>query len=126
MAILKHGLFALAVLMLGAEPAIAQQMQGSFAAGPYSYTPLSPGQYTPVSDASATGLTAPANAIYAVVCAEGANHRYTLDGTTTPTASVGMQLLQNACITLPGAAEIAAFKIIYVSSGGTFTASYAK
>lgn len=93
-----------------------------------SYSPLSPGQYTPVSDATATALTVPADATYAVVCFEGANHRYTWDGTTTPTASVGTLIGYGpgVCVSLTGAATIADFKTISVSAGGTFTASYAK
>lgn len=92
--------------------------------GPSGYSPNTPGQYTPVSDSAATSLTIPSGATYAVVCAEGANHRYTWDNTTTPTAAVGTQLLQNQCVSLSGATVLSAFKIIYQSSGGTFTASY--
>lgn len=86
--------------------------------------PVSPGQYTPVTDSSATALTIPSGATYAAVCAEGANHRYTWDGTTTPTASVGTQLLQNTCMYLQGYPVMLAFRIISV--GGSFTVSYAK
>lgn len=94
--------------------------------GPGTITPTSPSQYTPVSDAASTALTIPSGATYAVVCAEVANHRYTWDGTTTPTASVGAQLLLNQCVPLTGSAVLAAFKIITQSAGGTFTVSYGK
>lgn len=99
---------------------------GDSANGTSPNTPLTPGQYTPVSDAASTALTVPSGAAYAVVCAEGANHRYTWDGTTTPTASVGTQLLQNACLPLSGPLVLAAFRIITQSAGGTFTVSYGK
>jgi hypothetical protein len=94
--------------------------------GPYAFTPLTPGQYTPVSDSASTALTVPTGATYAVVCAEVANHRYTWDGTTTPTASVGTQLLQNQCIPFSGALVLAAVRIITQTAGGTFTVSYGK
>ena len=90
------------------------------------WIPQGPGQYTPVSDTSSTVLTAPASATYAVVCTEGSNHRYTWDGSTTPTASVGTLLAQGSCISLYGKGVITSFRIIQVSAGGTFTASYAK
>lgn len=100
---------------------------GTVTVAPYAYTPLTPGQYTPVSDSAATALTAPAGATYAAVCVEGANHRYTWDGTTTPTASIGTLWPQSAgCLYLSGALAIANFKVISVTAGGTFTASYAK
>lgn len=88
--------------------------------------PSSPGQYTPVADDTAQSLTIPSGAIYAVVCAEVTNHRYTWDGTTTPTASVGTQLLQNNCVPITGSASMGAFKIIDQTSGGKFTVSYGK
>lgn len=94
--------------------------------GASSYNPLTPGQYTPVSDATAQTLTFPTGSTYAVICAEGANHRYTWDGTTTPTASIGTQLIQNTCISLEGANVISNFKIIQQSSSGSFTVSYAQ
>lgn len=93
---------------------------------PYPFTPLTPGQYTPVSDAAATALTIPSGATYAVICAEAASHRFTWDGTTTPTAAIGTVLAQGSCVQMSGASSLAAFRIITVTGGGTFTASYAK
>ena len=93
---------------------------------PYPYTPLTPGQYTPVSDAASTALTVPTGSTYAVLCTENASHRFTWDGTTTPTASVGTLIGQNACMTITGPLVLAAFRIITVSAGGTFTVSYGK
>jgi hypothetical protein len=100
--------------------------QAAVAQVPQFGIPQSPGQYTPVADTTSTALTIPPGATYAVVCAEGANHRFTWDGSTTPTAAIGQQLLQNQCVSLSGAPIIAAFKIIQVSAGGFFTVSYAK
>jgi hypothetical protein len=94
--------------------------------GATSYNPLGPGQYTPVADATAQSLTFPTGSSYAVVCAEGANHRFTWDGTTTPTASIGQQLLQNQCVSLEGSSVISNFKIIQQSASGSFTVSYAQ
>jgi hypothetical protein len=72
---------------------------------------------------SATSLTVPSGATYAVVCAEGANVRYTVDG-TTPTASTGMPLLQNSCISLQNAATLNKFQAIQQSSTATIDVSY--
>lgn len=94
--------------------------------GAPTYNPVSPGQYTPVSDATAQSLSFPTGATYAIVCAEGANHRYTWDGTTTPTSAIGTQLIQNTCISLNGPNVISNFKIIQQSASGSFTVSYAQ
>lgn len=107
----------LAVFVALASPAFAV---------PATIEPISPGQYTPVSDTTAQALTPPAGATYAVVCVEGSNHRYTWDGTTTPTASVGALIQQGSCIPFEGTSVIQAVKIIAVSAGGTFTVSYGK
>lgn len=93
---------------------------------PANIEPISPGQYTPVADTTAQALTIPVGATYAVICVEGTDHRYTWDGTTMPTASVGALLKQNSCISFEGLSVLQAFKIIAVSSGGTFTVSYGK
>ena len=55
---------------------------------PYGYTPLSPGQHN-LAITSSTALTIPTGARYATVCASTAAVKYTTDGTTTPTSSVG-------------------------------------
>jgi hypothetical protein len=112
---------------IGAVPASAE-VQGVFAAAPYMSSPAGIGQYTPVSDATATGLTVPTGATYAVVCFEGSNHRFTWDGQTTPTASVGSLVGYGpgVCMTLMGQNTLSAFKAIAVSAGGTFTVSYGK
>lgn len=98
---------------------------GSTPVTPGALTPLSPMQ-TALAITASTGLTVPTGSTYSVVCAEGANVRYSTDGTTTPTASVGMQLLQNQCLPLQGATTIANFKAIQQSATATLDASYFK
>lgn len=105
------------VFVLLASPAFAV---------PADIEPISPGQYTPVADTTAQPLTPPPGATYAVVCVEGTSHRYTWDGTTTPTASVGALISAGSCVPFQGAEVIQAVKIIAVSAGGTFTVSYGK
>lgn len=91
----------------------------------YNYTPLSPMQ-AGLAIASSTGLTIPTGATYAVVCAEGANVRYSTDGTTTPTATIGMLLLQNNCLPLQGSTTLANFKAIQQTATATLDVSYFK
>jgi hypothetical protein len=90
---------------------------------PYNYTPLSPMQVN-VTLASATSLTIPAGATYAVVCAANQNVTYSIDGTTTPTSSIGTTLASGQCVPLAGPAVIAAFKAIETISGATINVSY--
>lgn len=54
-----------------------------------SWTPVSGAQYG-LTVASSTALTVPTGATYATVTVEGGTVRYTSDGATTPTATVGM------------------------------------
>ncbi|WP_439392310.1 hypothetical protein ACRQ5Q_22195 [Bradyrhizobium sp. PMVTL-01] len=88
-------------------------------------TPLSPMQ-AGLGVASSTALTVPTGAIYAVVCAEGQAIRYTTDGTTTPTAAIGMPLQVNQCVSLLGATTIANFRAIQQSATATIDVSYYK
>jgi hypothetical protein len=88
---------------------------------PYPYTPLSPGQHT-LAITSATALTVPAGARFANVCATTAAVRYTTDGTTTPTSTVGQPLATAACVSLSGAQMIANFRAI--SATGTLDVEY--
>jgi hypothetical protein len=91
----------------------------------FGYTPASPMQAN-LAIASSTALTVPTGADYAVVCAEGANARYTTDGTTTPTASVGMPLLLNQCVSIVGQTALANFRAIQQSATSTLDISYFK
>jgi hypothetical protein len=80
---------------------------------------LTPGQHN-VTIVTATALTIPAGATAANVCAKGTGSaNYTLDGTTTPTATVGTALSAGACVPLAGT-MVANFLAIN-SSGSTIT-----
>jgi len=92
-------------------------------ASPYPYVPLSPGQHN-LAVASATALTVPALATYAAVCASTATVRYTTDGTTTPTSTVGMPLSAGTCIGLSGPLVLANFQAF--STSGTLDVEYFK
>lgn len=91
--------------------------------GPFPYTPLPNGQYG-LAVTSATSLTVPNLATYAVICAETATVRYTTDGHTTPSASVGMPLLSGTCVGVAGPKVLANFKAL--SSTGTLDIEYFK
>jgi succinate dehydrogenase/fumarate reductase flavoprotein subunit len=93
------------------------------AAGQYPFTPLSPGQHN-LALVSSTGLTAPTGATYAIVQAAGATVKYTTDGATTPTATVGMTLGVGSSIALSGAQVIANFRAI--SATGTLDVEFFK
>lgn len=87
---------------------------------PYAYTPLPPGQHN-LPPASSTALTIPAGARYATVCASAAAAKYTTDGATTPTATIGQPLPAGSCISLSGPAVLANFRIV---SSGTVDVEY--
>lgn len=88
-------------------------------------TPLTPMQ-AGLTIASSTALTLPSGATYAVICARSQNVNYTTDGTTTPTASVGMQLLQNQCVGIQGATTLGNFRAIQQAPTATLDISYFK
>ena len=90
---------------------------------PFPYTPLAPGQHG-LAPAPASGLTIPAGARYATICAAAANVEYTTDGATTPTASLGMTLFAGACVALSGPAVLANFRAF--SAAGTLDVEYFK
>ena len=92
---------------------------------PYNYTPLTPGQYG-LSITSSTPLTIPTGALQAVVCAAGNNVNYTYDGTTTPTALVGLPLLTGQCIQFSGATVLANLKFIQTAATATLNVGYTK
>lgn len=98
---------------------------GSTAIAPYSFTPLGPSQNA-LGVATATTLTIPIGAAYATVCVEGAAVRWTWDGTTTPTASVGQPMLANSCTAFSGAAILANLKFIQQAATATLDVEYAK
>jgi hypothetical protein len=88
---------------------------------PTPYAPLSPGQHN-LAPTSAIALTVPSGARYATVCASGSTVRYTTDGTTTPTSSVGMPLSAGTCMALSGPQVLANFRAF--SASGTLDAEY--
>jgi hypothetical protein len=117
---------ALALVLAG--PAWAQayrDIAGTLVPGviplPTPYAPLSPGQHN-LSPTSATALTVPSGARYATVCASGSTVRYTTDGTTTPTGTVGMPLAASACLSLSGPQVLANFRAF--SASGTLDVEY--
>ncbi len=93
------------------------------APAPYPYTPLTPGQHN-VAITGSTALTVPTTATYATICASTAVVKYTTDGTTTPTASVGQPLAVGGCVGLSGATVLANFRAI--SATGTLDVEYFK
>jgi hypothetical protein len=122
----RFALAALAALVCSA--ALAQTYKdtnGTIVPGvvplPYAYIPLSPGQHT-LAITSSTALTVPAGARFANVCATTAAVRYTTDGTTTPTSTVGQPLAAAACVSLSGAQMIANFRAL--SATGTLDVEY--
>jgi hypothetical protein len=88
---------------------------------PYAYTPLPPGQHN-LSPALSTALTVPAGARYATVCVSAAAAKYTTDGATTPTATIGQPLPAGSCLSLSGPAVLANFRV--VSASGTVDVEY--
>jgi len=92
---------------------------------PYAYTPLTPSQ-NGLGVASATALTIPTGATYAVVCSETQGVRWTWDGTTTPTASVGTPLAAGQCAAFSGAGVLANLKFIQQTATATIDVEYAK
>ena len=111
-------IFRAAILALVPTAAMAQ-----FAVAPYGYIPLGPMQ-SGVALTVATGLTVPAQATMASICAETNAVRYTTDGVTTPTAAVGVLIPVSTCITLTGAQTLAQFKAIQTVASATLTANY--
>ena len=92
---------------------------------PYAYTPVSPGQFG-VTVASSTGLTIPSGALQAVVSVEGNSVRYTYDGTTTPTATVGHLLTSGQAIQFFSATILTNLRFIQVAATATLNVSYTK
>ena len=126
--LLRKTVYAFVILSLGACAARGQtyyDSHGTVVQGvmplPFAYTPLPPGQHN-ISPASATALTVPAGARFATVCASAATAKYTTDGVTPPTASVGQPLSAGSCVSLSGPAVLANFRV--VSSSGTLDVEY--
>ena len=64
----------------------------------------------------------PGRRALATVCASAATAKYTTDGATTPTASIGQPLSAGSCVSLSGSAVLANFRV--VSAAGTLDIEY--
>lgn len=92
---------------------------------PYAYTPLSPGQHNlAISTVGGTALTIPTGAAFASVCNSVAATKYTTDGTTTPTASIGQPFAPGACVWFTGGTVLSNSK--FFSTTGTLDVEYFK
>jgi hypothetical protein len=125
---LRKVLFAVVLVPLGACAALGQTYYdsgGTIVSGvmplPYTYTPLPPSQHN-LAPTSAAPLTIPAGARTATICASAASAKYTTDGVTVPTMSVGQPLAAGSCLFLSGAAVLANFRV--VSASGTLDIEY--
>lgn len=92
---------------------------------PYATTPLTPDQHG-LAITSSTALTVPSGASQAVVCVSGSNVNYTYDGTTTPTATVGMPLLVAQCILFTGPTMLSNLRFIQQTATATLDVAYSK
>ena|SRR5580765_3793428 len=112
---LKTGLLALAV---SATAALAQEAM-------QVWTPLGYQQVTPVTSAATltipTGTAGGQSARWARICAETNNVRYRDDG-TSPTASVGMVLLKDTCMSYSG--SLSAIQFTPATSPAVLDVSY--
>lgn len=99
--------------------------QGVTTSGPYSYTPLTPGQHN-LALTSSTALTVPTGSTYATICASGNAVKYTTDGTTTPTSGIGQPLAIGQCVSLSGPTVLANFRAIQTASAATLDVEYFK
>lgn len=82
------------------------------------------GQYA-VSINSSTALpTIPSGTLYVEICLETAAARYTDDGATTPTSSIGIPVPAGTCWQVAGSSLLSAFRII--GAGATIDVSYYK
>lgn len=88
---------------------------------PYTPTPLGYQQITNLT--SATALTVPATATYAIIQAESVDVRWRDDG-TNPTASVGMLLFAGASQTFSG--DLTTLKFIQTQASSILNVSYYK
>lgn len=92
---------------------------------PYNFTPLTPDQHN-LAIVSSTALTIPIGSLQAVVCVSGNAVKYTYDGTTTPTALIGMPLANGQCIQFSGATVLANLRFIQTAATATLDVSYTK
>jgi hypothetical protein len=112
---------------LAQQPVVSQCATNNptnpWTACPYPFVPLGPSQ-NGVTPTVATKLAIPNGANYANVCAETATVRWTWDGTTTPTSSVGSPISAGTCAPFSGPQILA--NLQFFSSSGTIDVEYAK
>ena len=114
---MKRLLALLVVLWAGAALAVPPTTNiNGVSPLPYQFTPVGPGQHN-IAPTVATALVVPAGAVYATICVSTATVRYTTDGTTTPTATIGQPLPAGSCMSMSGPAVLAAAQ--FFSSTGT-------
>ena len=84
---------------------------------------LTSGPYQQITSlVAATGLTIPDGSETAIIQAEGQAIRWTDDGVTIPTSSVGMILQAGASIVYNG--QLSKFRAIQVAGGAILNVSY--
>lgn len=107
--------------ILTAAAALALSVSAAEADFTLPTTSAGPGQYGLALDTLKT-LTVPTFAAAAQICVEGAAARYTDDGVTTPTSTVGLPWAAGVCA--PYGGPLSQFKII--GAGATMDVSYYK
>lgn len=125
--VLVLGLLLWPCMSWAQQPVVSQCATGNainpWTACPYPFVPLGPSQNgVTLSTAGGTPLTIPTNANYALVCVETATVRWTWDGTTAPTSSVGSPIAAGQCSPFSGPKILANLK--FFSSSGTIDVEY--
>lgn len=105
-------------------------VNGNLASGfgkPPFFSPNGQEIHNQAIDSAAVALSGlvPAGTLYVVIQVKNAAANYTMDGLTTPTASVGFNLDTSTTLTLAGADVIANFKIIGLT-GATMDVGFYK
>ena len=98
-------------------------LPGAVVSAPYQYTPVGAGQHNLVLT-TVQSLSIPSGALYAWVTISGAVARYTSDGTTTPTGSIGMPIAVGVPTRFEGPAYLAGLK--FIGAGATLDIEYFK
>jgi hypothetical protein len=99
---------------------------GGGSTAPYSYTGVT-GTQSALAVTSATALTVPGTATYAIVQAQGGQVNYSLVSDLTPTASVGFNLYAGQQLMIQGTSLLNAAKFIDATgSTATITVEYLK
>ncbi len=121
----RRVVLSVALLFVFAGALNAQNRQSwpiaSFGVVPYDFLPVGVGQHN-IALATATPLTTPQGAVFATVCATTAAVRYTTDGVTTPTPTLGQPLAAGSCVALSGAKVLSNFRA--ASAGGVLDVEY--